>query len=357
MSKRRRRPRSLVVAALSVTGLALLAPASVNAATTIGRLDPDTLNTGCEPGNIYLQTDINAVSFPGLTYSVPAAGGVITSWSTRANDEGGQQASLKIVRNNGNNTVTVLASSALRSLSPGVNNVPARIPVSGGDSIGYGAGGVTQACFDSNVNANSRVIAGPDPSPANVFTVDSDSGQRLMNLTATVEADADRDGFGDETQDNCRGASGTNGGCPTGSSPGGPGGGGGAGTDRTKPRLGSLSFSRGTFAAAKSGGAFSSQKGRKKKKTPVGTKVSFNLSEASSVRFTVQRKTTGRRSSGKCRTRTRKNRKKPRCTLYKNVSGSFTFRGKTGNYRLNGTATDPARNASVPTNKTFKIVK
>ena len=103
--------------------------------------------------------------------------------------------------------------------------------------------------------------------------------------------------------------------------------------------------------------------------------MSFNLSEPSTVRFTVQRKTSGRRVARKCRTRTRKNRKKSKCTLWKNVTGSFTvpgkvgkntftFRGRiggkklrTGSYRLNGTATDPAKNKSVPKQKGFKIVK
>ena len=144
--------------------------------------------------------------------------------------------------------------------------------------------------------------------------------------------------------------------------------------DTTKPALGSLSFSATTFKAASSGGAFSAQK-KRKKSAPTGTQVSFNLSEASAVKFTVQRKTSGRRVSRKCKTRTRKNHRKPKCTLWKNVAGSFTvpgkagkntftFRGRiggrklrTGSYRLKGTATDPARNASVPKQKAFKIVK
>ncbi|HEX5908970.1 MAG TPA: hypothetical protein VFY44_00665, partial [Thermoleophilaceae bacterium] len=105
------------------------------------------------------------------------------------------------------------------------------------------------------------------------------------------------------------------------------------------------------------------------------SKVSFNLSEAASVRFTVERKTSGRRVSGKCKARTRKNRKKAKCDLWKKVTGSFTVPGKAGansftfrgriggkalskgDYRLTGTATDAARNVSVPTKKTFKIVK
>jgi hypothetical protein len=140
--------------------------------------------------------------------------------------------------------------------------------------------------------------------------------------------------------------------------------------DKTKPTLGGLSFSTTTFEAAKSGASIA-----KKHKAKVGTKVSFNLSEASSVKFTVQRKTKGRKVHGKCKTKTHSNRRKKSCTFYKSVKGAFTvagkagkdtftFRGrmggkslKPGSYRLNGTATDPSKNASVPKQKGFKIVK
>ena len=146
-------------------------------------------------------------------------------------------------------------------------------------------------------------------------------------------------------------------------------GGGGAGPDTTKPTIGAVRFSTSVFRAAASGPAFGAQR------RPIGTKVTFNLSETSAVRLTVQRKTSGRRVSGKCKTRTRKNRKKPKCTLWKNVTGSFTVPGKAGtntfkfrgriggkklrpgSYRLNGTATDPAKNKSVPKRKGFKIVR
>ena len=153
----------------------------------------------------------------------------------------------------------------------------------------------------------------------------------------------------------------------------GPSGGaaGGAVADRTKPTLGALSFSASTFRAAGSGGSTA----QRKKKAPIGTKVGFTLSEASSVKFTVQRKTSGRRVKGKCKTATRGNRSKAKCTLWKNVAGSFTVRGKAGkntftfrgrmggkalkagSYRLNGTATDPSRNASPPKQKAFTIVR
>jgi hypothetical protein len=152
----------------------------------------------------------------------------------------------------------------------------------------------------------------------------------------------------------------------------GSGGGTGNGTNGTnsKPSLSALSLSRTTFRAASSGGSTA----RKRHRVKIGTTVSFSLSEAASVKFTVQRKTKGRKAHGKCKTKTHSNRKKKACTLWKAVKGSFTvagkkgkdtstFRGrvggkalKPGTYRLTGTATDPSKNASVPKRKGFKIV-
>lgn len=155
--------------------------------------------------------------------------------------------------------------------------------------------------------------------------------------------------------------------------PGPPGGdGGGASEDVIKPALGALGLASATFKAAKSGASISA---KRKSKAKVGTKVTYRLSEAATVAFTVERKTTGRRVSRKCRARTRKNAKKAKCTRYVKVPGSFTMEGKAGenaftfrgrmggkslkpgSYRLNGSATDPAKNVSVPQRKAFKIVK
>lgn len=125
--------------------------------------------------------------------------------------------------------------------------------------------------------------------------------------------------------------------------------------DATKPALGRLIFSRAVFRA--------------------GTKVSFNLSKASSVRFTVQRRGAGRRIAKKCVAAKRSNRRHRACARYIRVKGSFSvsgkpgrntfaFRGrmggrtlKRGRYRLEGRATDRARNVSTVRRAAFRIVR
>jgi hypothetical protein len=139
--------------------------------------------------------------------------------------------------------------------------------------------------------------------------------------------------------------------------------------DTTKPTLGSLGMSVTVFRAAKSGPSASA------KKKPIGTKVSFSLSEPSTVKFTVERKTRGRKGGKNCKAQTKANRKKKPCVRWVKVKGSFTragkagknsfkFRGriggkalKPGNYRLDAQATDPAKNKSALKRKSFKIVR
>jgi len=135
----------------------------------------------------------------------------------------------------------------------------------------------------------------------------------------------------------------------------------------------SYRLSASTFRAANIGGSI--VRVAAKRKPPVGTTVSYTLSEAATVRFTVEVPAAGRRVKGKCVTPTGANRRKPRCTRYRPLRGSFTRAGsrgknkltfsgrlngkalKAGNYRLVATATDAARNVSKSKRVNFKIVK
>jgi hypothetical protein len=157
---------------------------------------------------------------------------------------------------------------------------------------------------------------------------------------------------------------------PTCTQAGGQAPGGGA-PDQTKPTIGGLTFSRTSFRAARSGASASV---RRKQAPPVGTKVSFDLSEQSSVKFTVERPAAGRRVNGTCVTPKRSNRGKRSCTRWVTVRGSFgvtgaagenalTFRGRVGGksltpgrYRLTAQATDSAGNASSLRRRSFEIV-
>lgn len=106
-----------------------------------------------------------------------------------------------------------------------------------------------------------------------------------------------------------------------------------------------------------------------------GSSVSYRLSEAAVVKFTVQRGSSGRRVGGRCVKPKRANGRAKRCTRYRILPGSFSHRGTSGpnnfrfsgrlrnrkiapgRYRLKAAATDAAGNASRPQRKHFGIVR
>jgi virginiamycin B lyase len=149
------------------------------------------------------------------------------------------------------------------------------------------------------------------------------------------------------------------------------GGGGGGGGGSTPPPAGqsatasvqSLSLSPRSFRAAKAGASVSAK---------VGAKVTYRLSAAGSVKFTVQKETKGRKKGKKCVKETKRNRKAKKCKLYKAVRGSFTHSGKAGSNsfkftgRVGGKSLKPGKYRLVATagssksgvkQTSFKIVR
>jgi hypothetical protein len=126
-------------------------------------------------------------------------------------------------------------------------------------------------------------------------------------------------------------------------------------------------------AAARGASATPAQ--RRRRRAPIGTRVTFRLSEAASVRFTVERARPGKRVGGRCVKPTRRNRKRPRCTRYVRQRGGFTVAAGAGEtrfrftgrlrgrklrparYRLVAIATDDTGKRSAPKRARFTIVR
>ena len=117
---------------------------------------------------------------------------------------------------------TLVGGGALRILTPGgINTFQERIPVSGGDLLGLrvGAGGGASCAFTAAAGNSVRYgVAASEPPPGSTATLSSSLAARRLNVTARLEADADADGYGDETQDACPGSAGASSGCPSGAS-------------------------------------------------------------------------------------------------------------------------------------------
>jgi hypothetical protein len=134
------------------------------------------------------------------------------------------------------------------------------------------------------------------------------------------------------------------------------------------PEISAVKLAALKFRAAPKGAAFSA--------SPIGSKLSFTLSEAATVTVRAERQTPGRLVGRSCRAVTRSNRKAKKCVRFVQLNGTESVTGKAGSnsfrftgrwarkalalgaYRLRLTAADAAGHVSAAkTSPTFKIVR
>jgi hypothetical protein len=182
----------------TMLAFALAAPAA-HGATTIGDTSSTPGPTGSS-GVVFVQ----ATDPTGTPYGVPAGGGVVTSVSARMVNTG----SVLVVRPAGGGTYTVVGGQAVPApATPAdLSTAPARIPVEAGDRLaGYAdPGGALAAATDTSATFAGFPVASA-PSAGQTLSGSTTNGSvhiRLL-LGATIEPDADHDGYGDETQDSC----------------------------------------------------------------------------------------------------------------------------------------------------------
>jgi Ca2+-binding RTX toxin-like protein len=199
---------SLAAAALVILPWAL--PSKAGASTQLGQVSPpDPL---LSPSGNFAQ--LQTATIP---YTVPPPGGVITSWSHRGTAEDGSAGSgrLQLWRQVGMNDFNLVGRSDLESFTAGIVNFFAtRVPVSGGEILGLraeNAGGT----YGGLSGDTTILLSGGDPAPGETRSVTGlPVPGTLVNVSAVLEADADKDGFGDETQDQCPTDASTQGPCP-----------------------------------------------------------------------------------------------------------------------------------------------
>ena len=186
-------------------------PGAAGAAQTIGQA---AAASGCTGGESYTQGPLLAG-----TYS-PTAPGVITSWSSFAGTTPNTQLVLLVLKPNPAGSTHFIATqkdqarvltqaNALNTFS-GVH-----LPIQVGEQLGLFLPAGSADCFFDAPPDDGLFFTGGDP-PLNMdvnFT--GSNTDRRLNASAVVEPDADRDGFGDETQDACPSSAATPGGaCP-----------------------------------------------------------------------------------------------------------------------------------------------
>jgi hypothetical protein len=172
-----------------VPGLA--SASAAEASTTIGQLAGANPPAICIGGpNDALQISLSS----GNTYTVPAGGGAITSWSTNAGPGLGQTLKLKVFRLISGTTYQVVAHDGPRALVPSTLNTfgGLNIPVQAGDVVGLNdqnAPAAPNACVFSTGSAGDVFGASPsgdaaDGTAENITPVPA-PGYRL-NLSAVI---------------------------------------------------------------------------------------------------------------------------------------------------------------------------
>lgn len=337
--------RRLTILVLAASAAVLLVPALAQAATTFGsRLNHDPANSG-ECGNFDGTCTLVSFIHPSDPNGDPYAGGapvdgVITKFRIRAYiTTEAQQVTFRvadITRDPGDDsTALATAAGSGPTVTLGVNEdaleapiqeFAGRLRVKKGQHLAIDAGKYVQATVNDSGDKFSYVYSPPlvDGSGARGST--ESTGELLVQ--ASIEPDADGDGFGDETQDQCASQATTQGPC-----------------DNTAPGVTGLKVA--------------------------GGKISYKLSEAATVKFKLEKKLPGRKVGRKCVKQTPQNKTKKRCPRFKKIGAEFTGPGapgpnkatlpngkklKPGTYRVTMTATDAAGNTATKTVR-FTIVK
>jgi hypothetical protein len=144
---------------------------------------------------------------PGTpSYATPH--GVLTSWRFHSSgDSAAGAVRLKIFRYTGTDLVfKVLAESSLKTLEPDTAyDFKERIPVDQGDLLGLTAVGDAEVGITVPGTPQNQLaqFGGGDIPPGQTGTATIAWPDLRPSVAATVESDADRDGFGDDTQDKC----------------------------------------------------------------------------------------------------------------------------------------------------------
>jgi RTX calcium-binding nonapeptide repeat (4 copies) len=204
--------RSLLAGVVVAT--ALTASASpAGAAVTVGQTGP--VAATCAAGVDWAQVNVSSGNSYVVPSIPPASALTITSWSHQAFTGMGRKLKLKVYRPVAGLTYTVVAQEARDLTESVLNTFPTRIAVQAGDVLGLTTAADstgTTGCGTGSFGETTFSAVGDNPNGAQV-TFSTGVGWRL-NVSAVVEPDADADGFGDETQDQCPTNATTQGPCP-----------------------------------------------------------------------------------------------------------------------------------------------
>jgi hypothetical protein len=177
--------RAALVAATALVAMA--GASSAPASVTLGQIAPTTPTTNCSNTPVdWVQPTVVS----GNSYEVPATG-TITSWSTRAAPDAGQNWTMKIYRRVSGSTYTVMGHDGPRPLAAGLNTFTTSIPVQSGDLLGMNSNSVsplvsTTCTVAAPGNTAYFGFAG-NPDDGEPATITGPVADRHLNISAVFE--------------------------------------------------------------------------------------------------------------------------------------------------------------------------
>jgi hypothetical protein len=202
-----------VVSVAVLAGAILLAAPPAHAAVTIGSsLAPGATSLGCSEGTpcTFLGTDVPPANIaPGGLRS--PIDGVVVRWRVKS-ASAGNPVKLRVMSPASDPEWTGVGTSAARATVVGTSPFFAtRLGISAGDGIGVDDS--TSGRLFGGAGTGFGVLWSPQLRDGETRSPTVAGGVPLVQ--AQVEADSDRDGFGDESQDDCPGEAGGSNGCET----------------------------------------------------------------------------------------------------------------------------------------------
>jgi hypothetical protein len=224
----------------------------------------------------------------GAPVAVSPVDGTVTRWRLKAGSTGGT-VKLRVLRPAGTNFAAV-ASSVTQTVTSDMNTFSTSLPIKAGDVVALDNS--TSGLYFTNASSVALALVKYFQPALGDGATGAPNNQRV-NVELLMNADV----------------------TPT--IPGVPP------TASPVPVISKLKLKPSTFRAASSGGSVA------RKRTPIGTTVSYTLSTEATVAFKAQRARKGRRRGGKCRKPGKRARGR-RCTRYVRVRGGFNVGGITG---------------------------
>lgn len=186
-----------------VAAVMLVGSSVASAATTLGQT--------FAPGSCGPETYIQTATPPGApSYTTPSSG-VITQWSYQSDSTPPPTIRLKIAQDFGGGTLKIVAESAVENIAPSaLNTYQSRISVPAGMDIGEY---INNDCSREDDTYTDYFLDPPELSVGATSSLFHQEGFQ-QDISAILEPDADHDGFGDNTQDQCPTNAATQGPCP-----------------------------------------------------------------------------------------------------------------------------------------------